>query len=101
MKGKNTIIIFVGFAVAAIWIFGITFLLNEIGNEWLAKRSALSGFAIFSWFHFYMSCKEGQMTPYFRKWERPIGFLFVKYIFLIINILITIGVCCYWVSDNL
>jgi len=101
MKNKDKIISFVGFAVAVIWIFGIAFLLYKNGNEWLAKRFSLSGFVIYSWFHFYTCCKLGQMNPYFTKWDSPLGYLIVKYIFFIINILLTIGVCCYWVFDNL
>ena len=95
MKNNDTIT-FIGYTIAGILLFGITFLLYKTGNEWIAKRLCLSGFTIFSWYNWYMGCKEGRIRPFTKK-DRPFGFLCIKYTNLIINILITIGVCYYWI----
>ena len=95
MKNEE-IIKLVGLALAGILLFGITFLLYKTGNDWIAKRLFLSGFTIFLWYNWYMGCKEGRISPFTKK-DRPFGFLCIKHTNLIINILITIGICYYWI----
>lgn len=63
----------------------------------LQKKFVLSGFVIILWCTLYIGCKEGQMN-FVAKKDRPLLFRCIIYTNLIIDILITIGVCCYWVE---
>ncbi len=95
MKNSDAIT-FISYTVAGILLFGISFLLYKNGNEWVAKRLFLSGYTIFLWYNWYMGCKEGRISPFTKK-DRPFGFFCIKYTSLIIDILITIAVCYYWI----
>lgn len=99
MKYKDTVG-FIGFAMTGISLLGTSFLLYKIGNGWIAKRFILSGFTIILWCTLYIGCKEGQMN-FITKSDRPVLFCCIKYTNLVIDILMTIGVCYYWVKDNL
>lgn len=46
MKNNDTIT-FIGYTIAGILLFGITFLLYKTGNEWIAKRLFYQAFPFF------------------------------------------------------
>lgn len=89
------------FIVVGIWIICFLLVANyEWLPEWLGVQlpawSMFSSFIIYAWYSWYKSCKRGVFRTRggdFTKEDNPFWFLFAKYLFLIVCILITIGLC--------